>query len=552
MRKITKIVVILIFVVSLFCINGISVFAKEIKRNSNFGDYNNIIEDESEDNYYGKIIMYVDKIYSDDTSIDGNLEDEDGYIVENASVYVDVLGKRYESKADECGEFSIIGIPNVVENQSITIYAECAGYSLCKKTVVVKQAKFEVDISEYFYEDKSIKGVINKVNDRYEEKNVYNATVYTKINHKIYSSKTSRTGSFEIKKLPLLKVGKKITIFVKKEGYETKEITVPVKSKGNLTIISGYIPYGSKTIEGFVRNEKKVKIGDVNVYVKIKGKTYRTKTNKKGMFKLVNIPVLNVGKRIKIYAEKKGYKSAKDFVIVDSLGELEVNVNSLKYGEKNLKGYIKSDSGKRVEGVKVYAKIKGKIYKSKTDKKGKFIIKNIPVVNYNNKIKVFAEKKGYEKGYDYSKVYLDKSVNIEIWHYYSFSTDTCQRGYVKNVHRGDTLVITIGTTIYKKKFTRNNNRVNYNINTSTFPAGTQIRFQLISKYGKKFVKYTDVIYGYHSISVGDTKEHVLLTPGYRYPTKKTHTPYGETWWYGDYNHISFDTEGKVDYWYFSE
>lgn len=553
MKKITKIVITLIFVVSFFCMNGISVFAKEIKRNSGFGDYNDIIEDESEyEDYNGAITMYVDKIYSDDTSIEGYLEDEEGYFVEDASVYADILGKRYESKSNAYGEFSITDIPSLKEVQSIKLYAECEGYSLCKKTVVVKQTEFEVDISEYYYEDKSIKGVIYKGNDGYDEERVYNATVYTKINNKIYSANTSRRGSFEIKNIPTLKIGKRINIFIKKEGYETKKITISVKRKGILKIVCGSIPYGSKTIIGCVQNERKEEISDSNVYVKIKGKTYRTKTNKNGMFKLVNIPVLNIGKRIKIFAEKKGYKSGADFVLVDSLGELKIKVNSLVYGDKNIKGYIKTDSGKRVKGAIVYTKIKGKVYKAKTDKNGKYTLKNIPVVGPDKSIHVYAKKKGYETGSCVSKAYFDNYEDWDVWHYYAFPTDTCQRGYVKNVHRDDTLIITIGSTVYKKKFIRNKSKANYFINTASFPAGTVIRFKLVTKFGKVLVNYKDIIWGYKSFTIGDTKEHVLLTPGYRHPTNKTYTPYGETWWYGNYNHISFDAEGKVDYWYFSE
>ena len=37
--------------------------------------------------------------------------DEEGYFVEDASVYADILGKRYESKSNAYGEFSITDIP---------------------------------------------------------------------------------------------------------------------------------------------------------------------------------------------------------------------------------------------------------------------------------------------------------------------------------------------------------------------------------------------------------------------------------------------------------
>ena len=61
--------------------------------------------------------------------------------------------------------------------------------------------------------------------------------------------------------------------------------------------------------------------------------------------------------------------------------------------------------------------------------------------------------------------------------------------------------------------------------------------------------YKDIVYKKNKIYVGDSKEDVLLTSGFRNPSRKTYTTYGETWWYGKYKYVSFDSDGKVWYWY---
>ena len=67
----------------------------------------------------------------------------------------------------------------------------------------------------------------------------------------------------------------------------------------------------------------------------------------------------------------------------------------------------------------------------------------------------------------------------------------------------------------------------------------------------KWVDGKDVIYEYTKIQKGDTKQHVMLTPTFRNPIRKTVSDAGEVWWYENNNYIYFDNSGKVRLWSFT-
>ena len=264
---------------------------------------------------------------------------------------------------------------------------------------------------------------------------------------------------------------------------------------------------------------------------------------------IVGIPSMHV-KAGYLYDDYNEYNEESD-----EDKEMYIDTDEYFYGEKSVSGTVYSDSyyTEELEGVTVYFDYNDYEYSAVTDSSGRFKIKNVPVMKHNKKIKIYGEKDGYYDGVSSFTVEIDPDEEYEwdIWHYYSYSDSTVQKGYIEHAHRGDTLKITIGKKVYKKKITSNKSKLKYKIKTKKFPMGTKIRFQLISKYGKKWVNYTDVIYGYKSFTVGDSKEHVKLTAGWRKPKKKTYTAYDETWWYSDGSFVMFDAYGRVYNWYVS-
>lgn len=228
--------------------------------------------------------------------------------------------------------------------------------------------------------------------------------------------------------------------------------------------------------------------------------------------------------------------------------KLEIHTYSWEYGSKTLGGYVKcDDSSASLNGTTVYFKFYGKKYTTRCNSEGDFRFKNLPLIKYGTSIKVYVEKNGFVS--DYSMCTISIGYTSDIWHYYSYPNSNTQRGYITTAHRGDILKVTIGGKVYKKKIKNNRSRINYSFKTGSFPVGTTIRFQLITNYGKKLVDYKDIVYKKNKIYVGDSKEDVLLTAGFRNPSRKTYTTYGETWWYGKYKYVSFDSDGKVWYWY---
>ena len=227
---------------------------------------------------------------------------------------------------------------------------------------------------------------------------------------------------------------------------------------------------------------------------------------------------------------------------------LYLYVDSCTYGSKTLTGRVESYlSDKSLNGTKVYFKYKGKQYTTRCNSKGEYKFNNLPLIKHGTDLKIYAEKEGFIS--DSTTCTISFGYNSDIWHYYSYPSNKGQKGYVKNAHRGDILKITIGGHVYKKTIKNNRDKIAYSFNTGMYPAGTTIRFQLTTKFGKKLVDYKDIVYKKKKIYVGDTKEDVLLTVGFRKPTRKTYTAYSETWWYGSSKYVQFDENGRVSNWY---
>ena len=231
--------------------------------------------------------------------------------------------------------------------------------------------------------------------------------------------------------------------------------------------------------------------------------------------------------------------------------KLYLAIYDLEYGVKSFSGYVDKGIGygsRNVYNATVYFTYKGKKYQTKTNHKGRFVFRNVPLFKHGTRLRINVKKKGYEPNHNIYTIKSDYSAS-DVWHYYSYPSTDAQRGYAEYVHRGDVLKITIGGYEYIKSFNNNRKKVGYSFNTGCYPAGTTIRFQLTTKYGKKLVDYTDIVYKKDKIYVGDSMEDVLLTAGFRKPSRKTYTAYGETWWYGSYKYVSFDADGRVSNWY---
>ena len=286
----------------------------------------------------------------------------------------------------------------------------------------------------------------------------------------------------------------------------------------------------------------------VKVTFTYKGIVYSATTNAKGRFSIGGIPFLAINKTLKVSGEKQGFLDGQTSVQVQSRGLLFVDVKSFSYGAIKTTGkvYILTESGKKkaVAGAKVYFKYKGKTYTAKTTTGGKFTFKKLPLVKHGAVVYVYATKKGYNKGKGAFQAQVKDQSSL-IQYSYTFPTSTVQKGYVKNVHRGDVLKITIGKKVYKKTFKKNAAQAKFKIPVSKAQGGTKIRYQLISKYGLKWVTGSDIVYAYTQFQKGDTKQHILLTATLRNPIRKVASDDGEVWWYENNNYIYFDKSGKV-------
>ena len=230
-------------------------------------------------------------------------------------------------------------------------------------------------------------------------------------------------------------------------------------------------------------------------------------------------------------SDKYGHKAqikltVKDGLTYDNLKKYSKNY-SLNYGETKL-------YGETLENASVKLKLGGKTYKTKADSEGFFTFKKIKVCKIGAKFTVTYTSKGIS----YSKSgKIKKPETPYLWHYWYYRNQKTFSGYVKNVHKGDVIKITIGNKTYKKKVTKNvsgSTKYKYKFNvTPNGNYGSKIKLQVVNKFGQSLRYYTDIIYYSKNLSTGMTKKQAKCVPGWEYPDEKHYYSDGEYWWYDD-------------------
>ncbi|MBQ9531367.1 MAG: hypothetical protein IJR70_04780 [Eubacterium sp.] len=266
-----------------------------------------------------------------------------------------------------------------------------------------------------------------------------------------------------------------------------------------------------------------------------------------------------------VYPKKQGKTT---FTIFDNIGnKVKINVNvkdgktlnklkkssfkSLKYGDTVLKG-------ETLDNASVKLKISGKTYKTKADSNGNYKFKNVKICKIGTEFKITFTSKGisYTK-----KGKVKKPKTPYLWHYYYYKNQKKFHGYVKNVHKGDKVKITIGKKTYTKTIKKNasgKTKIKYSFKvTPNGNYGSKIKLKVVNKYNQTLRSYTSKIYYSKNLKKGMTMKQAKCVPGWEYPDEKHYYDYGTYWWYDDDDdgyagdsYLYFNTKNKLESWYF--
>jgi len=165
-------------------------------------------------------------------------------------------------------------------------------------------------------------------------------------------------------------------------------------------------------------------------------------------------------------------------------------------------------TGKTAAGSKVTAQIKGKKYKGKANKSGKYTIK-IKQMKAGTKIKVTTvTPEGYTKSKTVKVKLAFGYVSIPN---YIFRTSNSITLKVSEGQKGDKLTVNVGGASYTKTIQKTKKSQNVTVNINPAAAGAGVEVKLCDKFGKVKNTCHDMVYFGDSIYVGMTAEEACLT-----------------------------------------
>lgn len=306
-------------------------------------------------------------------------------------------GKTINIKIDYVHRIQEVSLYMSDRKCDIDIYSEGKRYFLDKNNCVTITIPSKKDGYLYI-------GVVGEQYGMREKKCVQILNKYTAdisgIEDKIYTGKeikqdniTVKAGkdkaSYTIKYKDNTKVGKaKMTIVGTGDTIGSVTKTFNIVSKN--TVIPKLTLYksGSKTIKGKAAN-------NAIITVTVGNKTYKTKANSKGDFKVLLKTPLKVNTKIKV----KAYKNNKSLYCEKTVKNRTISSPKLKRINVNDK-YV---SGRAVKNRTIKVVINSKVYKTRSNYKGDFVVK-VPRLKKGTVLKVRA----YDKYGNYSKLISQK------------------------------------------------------------------------------------------------------------------------------------------------
>lgn len=257
------------------------------------GNYGVNVTYSGDDNYLSKskkINIYVKSViievydmtraFNSDYDYQVKLIDEAGNAIENKLVQFTISGKQYYAMTDKDG-FARIKDGLKIGTYTVSVSSSLLDKSITKTLKIVKRITNNKNLNQYYNSNINYKVKIIGDDGKAETQG---KNVKVTINSKTKTYKTDKNGFITIKLNKNIKPGKH-TIKIEYKGYaESNKLivkhtlsskkTVKVKKSSKKILLKAKLKQGKKVIKN-----KQIKF-------KIKGKTYKAKTNKKGIAKI--------------------------------------------------------------------------------------------------------------------------------------------------------------------------------------------------------------------------------------------------------------------------
>lgn len=273
-------------------------------------------------------------------------------------VVFEFKGKKYNRTADENGSAKLNINSNPGKYAITTIYngTSIVNYVIIKNTVVSSNVKRAYN-ANYNYKFRIVDSA---------GKPVKNTKVSFSVNGKSKNSKTDNSGYITIKFTKLTKT-QKITVKNPKTGESrTTKILIYSRFSNEKNIAMYY--FDGTSFKAIVFGDSVKPVGkNVVVTIKINKKTYKVKTNAKGIiaFKIPN--TVKPGS-YKLFATYKGDTIKKTVKVIQNL---KTSKYSVKKSSKKLVVKATLKNGKKaVSGKKITLNLNGKKFSANTNKKG--------------------------------------------------------------------------------------------------------------------------------------------------------------------------------------
>lgn len=359
--------------------------------------------------------------YAENITITGKLTDKNGKAQASTNIKVTLNKATVTVKTDNNGEYKYTTQARTLGTNNITVTQE----GNTKYNSVTSKKTFTVTKQDTILENNKIASVrftdsvniTGKLTDK-NGKGITSTSVTLKINDKTVTTKTNNAGVYNYKYMTEKVGNNNVTVSFAGNTYykpaSTKTTFDVTKQKTDITLNSIKAAYSDNiTISGKLTDSNARVIGNVDVKLKINGKTVTVKTDKNGIFKYkYQTNIVGINNLTATFNGNSQY-SSNSISTTFKVEKLDLiltvsRVRSVAYGENiTIQGTFKDKNGKILGNTILRLNINGKAFKIKTNTKGTYTKKVTA-----NKTGINTINITYNGNKNYNKIVTNTTVDI--------------------------------------------------------------------------------------------------------------------------------------------